>query len=48
MINVRRMSWAGYVVRIGENRNAYIILVGKKVSKRLLGKARRRWVENIQ
>jgi hypothetical protein len=29
MIKSRRMRWAGHVARIGEERNAYMILVGK-------------------
>jgi hypothetical protein len=31
-----------------ENRYAYRILVGKPESKRLLGRPRRRWVDNIK
>jgi hypothetical protein len=31
MIKSRRMRWAGHVVRMGETRNAYRILVGKRV-----------------
>jgi hypothetical protein len=33
---------------MGETRNAYRILVGKPEGKRLLGKPRRRWVDNIK
>jgi hypothetical protein len=36
MIKSRRMRWAGHVARMGENRNAYRILVGKPEGKRLL------------
>jgi hypothetical protein len=32
----------------GEKRNAYRLLVGKPEGKRLLGRARRRWVNNIR
>jgi hypothetical protein len=31
-----------------EKRNAYRILVGKPEGKRLLGRPRRRWVDNIK
>jgi hypothetical protein len=31
-----------------EKRNAYKILVGKPEGKRPLGRARRRWVDNIE
>jgi hypothetical protein len=48
MIKSRRMRWAGHVVRMGEKRNAYRILVGKPEGKRTLGRPRRRWVDNIK
>jgi hypothetical protein len=32
----------------GEKRNAYRVLVGKPEGKRLLGRSRRRWVDNIR
>jgi hypothetical protein len=44
IIKSRRMRWAGHVARTGEKRNAYMLLVGK----RLLGRPRRRWVDNIR
>jgi hypothetical protein len=43
-----RMRLAGYVARIREKRNAYMILVGKPERKRPLGRRRRRWVDNIK
>jgi hypothetical protein len=42
------MRWAGHVARMGEKRNAYRILVGKPEGKRLLGRLRHRWVDNIK
>jgi hypothetical protein len=39
-----RIRWAGHVARMGENRNAYRLLVGK----RRLGRPRHRWVDNIR
>jgi hypothetical protein len=48
MIKKRRMRWAGYVARMGENRNAYRILVGKPEGKRPLARPRRRWVDSIK
>jgi hypothetical protein len=48
MVKSRRMSWAGHVARIRENRNAYRLLVGKPEGKRPLGRPRRRWVNNIK
>jgi hypothetical protein len=44
----RRMSWAGYVARMEERRNAYRILVGQPEGKKPLGRPRRRWVDNIK
>jgi hypothetical protein len=46
MIKLRRMRWAGKVERMGK-RNAYRIFVGKPERKRLLGRPRRRWGDNI-
>jgi hypothetical protein len=34
--------------KMGENRNAYRILVGKPERKRPLGRLRRRWVNNVK
>jgi hypothetical protein len=48
MIKSRRMKWAGHVARMGEKRNAYVILVGNSERKRPLGRPRRRWVDNIK
>jgi hypothetical protein len=48
MIKSRRMRLAGRVVRMGEKRNTYGILVGKSEGKRQLGRPRRRWVGNIK
>jgi hypothetical protein len=48
LIKSRRMRWPGHVARMGETRNAYRILVGKPEGKRLLGRPRRRWVDNIK
>ena len=48
VIKSRRMRWAGYVARMGEERVAYRFLVGKPEGKRPLGRPRRRWVDNIR
>ena len=48
VIKSRRMSWAGHVARMGEERGAYRVLVGKPERKRPLGRPRRRWVDNIR
>ena len=48
VIKSRRMSWAGHVARMGEERGVYRVLVGKTEGKRPLGIPRRRWVDNIR
>jgi hypothetical protein len=44
----RRIRCVGHVTRMGEKRNAYMILVGKPEGKKPLGRPRRRWVDNIR
>jgi hypothetical protein len=48
IIKSRRMRWAGHVVRLGEKRNVYRLLVGKPGGKRPLGRPRLRWMDNIK
>ena len=48
VIKSRRMRWAGHVDRMGEDRGAYRVLVGKPEGKRPLGRPRRRRVNNIR
>jgi hypothetical protein len=48
IIKSRRMRWVGHIVRMGEKRNAYRLLVGKPEGKRPLGRPRRMWVDNIR
>jgi len=42
------MRWIGHVVRMGERRGVYRVLVGKPEGKRPLGRPRRRWEDNIK
>jgi len=44
----RRMRWAGYVARMGEESGVYRVLMGKPEGRRPLGRPRRRWVDNIR
>jgi hypothetical protein len=48
IIKARRMRRAGHIVRMGEKRNAYRLLVGKPEGRRPLGRPRRRWLDNIR
>jgi len=42
------IRWAGHVVRMGERRGVYRVLVRKLEGKRPLGRPRRRWEDNIK
>jgi len=42
------MRWAGHVVRMGERKGVYGVLVGKPEGKRPLGIPTRRWEFNIK
>ena len=48
VIKSRRMRWAGHVARMGEERRVYRVLMGKPEGRRLMGRPRRRWVDNIR
>jgi hypothetical protein len=48
VIQSRRVRWAGHVARMGEGRGVYRVLVWRPESKRLLGRPRRRWEDNIK
>jgi hypothetical protein len=47
-IQSRRMRWAGHVARMGKAGCVYRVLVGKPEGKRLLGRFRRKWEDNIK
>jgi hypothetical protein len=48
VIKSRRMRWAGHVVRMGERRGVYRVLVGKPEGRKPLGRPRHRWEDNIR
>jgi hypothetical protein len=48
VIKARRMRWAGHVVRMGEVKGAYNILVGRPEGRRPLQTSRCRWEDNIK
>jgi len=43
-----RRRWVEHVARMGEGRGVYRVLVGKPVRKRLLGRLKCRWENNIK
>jgi hypothetical protein len=47
-IKSKRIRWAGHVARMGEERKAQKVLVGKLEGKRPLGRPRRRWDDGIR
>jgi hypothetical protein len=48
VVKSRIMRWAGHLARKGEERGVHRVLVGKPEEKRLLGRPRRRWEDNIK
>jgi hypothetical protein len=48
VIKSSRMRWAGHVARMVEGRGVYRVSVGRPERKRPLGRARRRWEDNIK
>jgi hypothetical protein len=48
VIKSRRISWAGQVARMLEERGVYRVSIGSPEDKRSLGKPRRRWEDNIK
>jgi hypothetical protein len=44
----RRMRWAGNIARMGEERSAYRILIGRPEGGRSLGRPRPTWGNNIK
>jgi len=48
VIKSRRMRRAEHVVRMGESRGVYRVLVGKNEGMRPLGRPRLRWEDNIK
>jgi hypothetical protein len=42
------MRWAGHVACTGEERDAYVFLVGKPEGKRTLGRPRHKWEDNTK
>jgi hypothetical protein len=48
VIKSRRMRWAGHVVRTGEERCVYRVLVERPEGKMLLGRRGRRLEDNIK
>jgi hypothetical protein len=48
VIKLRKIKWAVHVARTDEIINAYGIIVGKPKGKRLFGRPRRSWEDNIR
>jgi hypothetical protein len=48
VIKSRRMRWTGHVASVGEGRGSYRILVGRPEGKKLLGRPRPRWEDNVK
>jgi hypothetical protein len=48
VVKLRRLRLAGYMARIGEGRGVYRVLIGNSEGKRLLGRPKCRWEDNIK
>jgi hypothetical protein len=48
IIKSTRVRWVGHVVRMGEKRNVYRLLVGNPEGKRPIGRPRRSWIGDIK
>jgi hypothetical protein len=48
LIKLRRMRWAGHMVRMGNRRGVYRVLVGRPEGNTPLGRPRHRWENNIK
>ena len=48
LIKSSRLRWTGLVAHMREERDAYRVLVGKHVERRLLRRPRNRWKDNIK
>jgi hypothetical protein len=48
VIKWRRMSWAGHVAHVWEKRNAYRVMMCRSEGKKLLGRTRFGWEDNIK
>ena len=48
VIKSRRLGWARHVARMGERRGAHGVLVGKPDGRRLRGRPRRKWEDDIK
>ena len=48
VITLRIMRWAGHVASMGERKGIYRVLVGKPEGKRILGRPRHRWRDNMK
>ena len=46
-IKYRKLRWTSDLARMEEGRSGFKILTGKSTGKRLLGRPRRRWEDNI-
>jgi hypothetical protein len=47
-IKSRRMAWLGHVMRMDEKRTPKRLLEWKPIGKRIRGRPRKRWIEDIE
>jgi hypothetical protein len=47
-IKSRRIPWLGYVMRMGQKRTLKRVLVWKLIGRRIRGRPRKRWIEDVE
>jgi len=47
-IKSRRIAWLGHVMRIGEKRKPKGVLEWKSKGRRIRGRPRKRWIEDVE
>jgi len=47
-VKSRRMAWLGHVVQMDEKRTPKRVLEWKPISRRIRGRPRKRWIEDVE
>jgi hypothetical protein len=47
-VNLRRLQWAGHVIRMPEERIPWKIMMGRLEGVRPIGRPRKRWMDGVQ
>jgi hypothetical protein len=47
-MNVRRLEWAGHLVRMSDDRTVKTVFMGKTYERRKAGRPKLRWLDRIE